>query len=415
MRNALGMQRRPSAMVWGLLAGLTLTDALLAQTFLAGGKTPRLFGTDMAIFEAGEARQDLPCKVEEVKPLLGFDLKFHSGYEVTVPMKELAGSENLLTVVFRVRPVDNPENERYFIQRVKVPEIEEDAKGDAQLQGQFDVGEGKYHVDWLMRDRAERVCSSSWDVSAELPIKDKQISMNLETLKVAPSDFEFFREDPPVQRNASDANLNVKVMINFAPQKASSSTMKPVDTSALTSILRSISRDPRIGKFSLVVFNMQDQKVLYRSEASDCFDFPKIGAAIDEIKLGTVDFKKLAAKNSETEFLSDLLQKEVGSGGDAGDPYDGLVFVGPKVLLDANVPQEALRSVGNVGFPVFYLNYNLYPQQIPWRDSIGHAVKFFRGVEYTISRPRDLWFAVSEMVERIGKAKTAKRTGQPAQ
>lgn len=415
MRSALKMQRRPSAMVWGLVAGLTLTDALLAQTYLAGGKAPRMFGTDMAVFEAGEARQDLPCKVEDVKPLLGFDLKFHAGYEVSVPMKELVGSENLLTVVFRVRPVDNPENERYFIQRVKVPEIEDDAKGDAQLQGQFDLGEGKYHVDWLMRDRAERVCSSSWDVSAELPGKDKQISMNLETAKVAPSDFEFFREDPPVQRQGGDATLNVKVMINFAPQKATSSTMKPVDTSALTSILRSISRDPRIGKFSLVVFNMQDQKVLYRSEAVDCFDFPKIGAAIDEIKLGTVDFKKLATKNSETEFLSDLLQKEVAGGGESGDPYDGLVFVGPKVLLDANVPQETLRSVGNVGFPVFYLNYNLYPQQIPWRDSIGHAVKFFRGQEYTISQPRDLWFAVSEMVERMGKAKTAKRTGQPAQ
>jgi hypothetical protein len=415
MRYAQGMQRRPSAKVLGLLSALTLTDALLAQTFLAGGKAPRLFGTDMAVFEAGEARQDLPCKVDEVKPLLGFDLKFHSGYEVTVPMKELAGGENLLTVVFRVRPADSPGNERYFIQRVKVPAIEEDAKGDAQLQGQFDVGEGKYHVDWLMRDRAERVCSSSWDVSAELPVKDKQMSMNLETANVAPSDFEFFREDPPVQRSTPDSGLNVKVMINFAPQRANSTAMKPVDTSALTSILRSISRDPRIGKFSLVVFNMQDQKVLYRSEASDCFDFPKIGAAIDEIKLGTVDFKKLGVKNSETDFLSELLQKEVPTSTEASENYDGLVFVGPKVLLDANVPQEALRSVGNVGFPVFYLNYNLYPQQIPWRDSIGHAVKFFRGVEYTISRPRDLWFAVSEMVERIGKAKQAKRSGQPAQ
>jgi len=32
-------------------------------------------------------------------------------------------------------------------------------------------------------------------------------------------------------------------------------------------------------------------------------------------------------------------------------------------------------------------------------------------VEYTISRPRDLWFAVSEMVQKIGKARQAKRAG----
>jgi hypothetical protein len=383
-----------------------------AQTFLAGGVNPRLIGTDLAILEAGDDRRDLPCKAEPVKPLIGFDLKFHAGYEVTVPMRELAGPENLLTIVFRVKPVAQPENERYFIQRVKVPEIEEDAKGDATLQGQFDIGEGEYKVEWLMRDRAERVCSTSWDVKAELPSKDRQINMNIAANEVAPSDLEFFRPEPPVQR-AGDALLNVKVMINFAPQRATSATLKPVDVSALTSILRTISRDQRIGRFSLVVFNMQDQKVIYRSEGEDCFNFPKIGAALEALKLGTVDFSKLAVKRSETEFLSNLLQKELPTAAD--DQHDALVFVGPKVLLEANVPQEALRTVGTVGYPVFYLNYNLYPQQIPWRDSIGHAVKFFRGQEYTISQPRDLWFSVSDMVERIGRDRQAKRTGQPAQ
>jgi hypothetical protein len=174
--------------------------------------------------------------------------------------------------------------------------------------------------------------------------------------------------------------------------------------------LRTISRDPRIGKFSLVAFNMQDQKILYKQENADRIDFPKIGEALRELKLGTVDLKKLAVKNSETEFLSELLQKELVG----GEVPDALIFAGPKVLLEQNVPQETLRSVGTVDYPVFYLNYNLYPQQIPWRDSIGHAVKHFRGVEYTISRPRDLWFAVSEMVQKIGKARQAKSSGVAA-
>ena len=46
---------------------------------------------------------------------------------------------------------------------------------------------------------------------------------------------------------------------------------------------------------------------------------------------------------------------------------------------------------------------------VPWKDSISHAVKLFRGTEYTISRPRDLWFAVTEMVSRIVKSGTACR------
>lgn len=208
-------------------------------------------------------------------------------------------------------------------------------------------------------------------------------------------------------RGAGESSLNVKVLINFAPQRARSATLQPVDTSALVSILRTISRDPRIGKFSLVAFNMQDQKVLYKQQNADRIDFPKIGEALRELKLGTVDLKKLAVKNSETEFLSELLQKEL----TGSEPTDALIFAGPKVLLDQNVPQEALKTVGALDYPVFYLNYNLYPQQIPWRDSIGHAVKHFRGVEYTITHPRDLWFAVSEMVQKIDKSRQTKRAG----
>jgi hypothetical protein len=399
---------RSNTLTAGTLGCLLITVSLSGQSFLAGGKTPRMFGTDMAVLEAGEPRQDLPCKVEDTKTLLGFDLRFHSGFDVTVPMRELAGDGNLLTIVFRVRPEGQPEGERYFIQRVNVPPLEEDAKGDAFFSGGFDVGEGKYTVEWLMRDRAERVCSSSWKIEASLPAKDKQIELVEQPLSVAPTRLEQFHEEAPVARSSNDPPLNVKVIINFAPQRIRSATLQPVDTSALVSILRTISRDPRIGRFSLVVFNMNDQKVLHRQENVDRIDFPKIGESLKELKLGTVDLKHLAVKNSETEFLSELLQKELGS---ANDLPDALIFAGPKVLLEQNVPQEALRSVGPVDYPVFYLNYNLYPQQIPWRDSIGHAVKHFRGTEYTISRPRDLWFAVSEMVQKIGLARQARRAG----
>ena len=72
-------------------------------------------------------------------------------------------TENLLTILFRVLPAEHKDDPIYFVQRVRVPTIEEDAKGDAYLQGSFDLGQGDYHVDWLMRDRSERVCSSYWD------------------------------------------------------------------------------------------------------------------------------------------------------------------------------------------------------------------------------------------------------------
>jgi hypothetical protein len=71
------------------------------------------------------------------------------------------------------------------------------------------------------------------------------------------------------------------------------------------------------------------------------------------------------------------------------------------------VPEEELTAVQNVQYPVFYMNYNLRPYEIPWRDTIGNAVKFLDGEEYTISRPRDLWRAVSQMVTQIMERKQA--------
>src|ERR1039457_3947343 len=137
-----------------LLGGSALSAQVPLRRCQPGGQV-RLFSRDPAILESQETRKDLPCTVVPAKASLGFDLKFHAGYDVSIPLKELAGSENRLTMVFRVVPEDHPDEPVYFSQHVSVPAMEDDAHGDAVLQGIVDVGEGKYHVDWMMRDRAE--------------------------------------------------------------------------------------------------------------------------------------------------------------------------------------------------------------------------------------------------------------------
>jgi hypothetical protein len=99
--------------------------------------------------------------------------------------------------------------------------------------------------------------------------------------------------------------------------------------------------------------------------------------------------------------LSSLITREL-----AGqNPPDAVIFAGPKVMLEENVPAEGLKELGELEYPVFYMNYNLTPHANPWRDAIGSAVKHFRGSEYTISRPRDLFFAWTEIMSRIVKSK----------
>ena len=406
MQNPLS-KHRASRLVFPFLFAVGL-PAQVQMTGSGPGGSVRVLNTDLAILEIKEERKDLPCAVAPAKPLLGFDLRFHAGYEVSVPLRDLAGGENMLTILFRVTKPDAAEQPPvYFTQRVRVPAIEEGAKGDAFLQGGFDLGEGNYHVDWLMRDRSERVCSAYWDVEASLAPKDRDVALQIEAGRVQASSNEQFQEEPPVERATAEPPLNVKMLVNFAPQNAHAATLQPMDTSALVSILRTISREPRIGKFSLTAFNLQEQRVVFRQADADRIDFPALGEALETLKLGTVDLTRLSQKHGEAAFLTDLIRKEASSG---ESPLDALIFAGPKAFLDSNPQQEALKEIGEIEFPVFYMNYNLSPQASPWRDAISHAVRFFKGQEFTITRPRDLWFAVTDMVSRIVKSRHERRS-----
>lgn len=93
--------------------------------------------TDATVLESPEIGKDLPCAVTAIRPELGFDLSFHSGYEVTVPLRELAGSGNSLTAIFRVSPATHPGKPIYFWQTWDVPPIGEDTQGAAHLRGEL--------------------------------------------------------------------------------------------------------------------------------------------------------------------------------------------------------------------------------------------------------------------------------------
>jgi hypothetical protein len=393
---------------WFGIHGLAVAAAIFpltspAQNLLPGmgiGGSVKLLQTDSSVLDIEDTKKDLPCVATPVKPVLGFDLRFHTGYEVSVPLRELTDDSGNLTIVFKVIPDNDKDDPVYFSQRYTVPEIDDDARGDAYLGGGFDVGEGSYHISWMMRDRMERVCSSSWDVTASLPSKDQTIKLTMKPESIGASESEFFKAEPPVTRIDGDP-LKVKVLINFAPQRAGASAMQPVDTSALVSILRNISREPRITKFSIVAFSMNDQRVLYRKDDADSIDFPELGRAVASMKLGTVDYKKLADKRSEADFLTKLIQDELSS-----NNSDAVIFAGPKVMLDDPPSPDAFKDLASgTQVPVFYMNYNLMPQQNPWRDSIGTVVKKMRGNEYTISRPRDLWSSWTDIMGRVGKVK----------
>ena len=106
-------QRLTRGVIRGLaVCALAICNVLLspnasAQAMLgtAGGKV-HLVGSDQAVLESQEVRKEISCTVTPVKPLLGLDLRYHAGYSVTIPLKELAGTGNVLNILFRVTSLD---------------------------------------------------------------------------------------------------------------------------------------------------------------------------------------------------------------------------------------------------------------------------------------------------------------------
>jgi hypothetical protein len=411
-QNQLRPLRFPTG-VWAHVACTLLTAMLgppvVAQDLIRPNQ-PRerviLRPSDDAILQSNESRRDLPCSVSQRKPELGFDLRFHSGYEATIPLKQLVGTGEILTVVFRVYPQANSQAS-YFVQHFRVPGIQDAAKGDAALRGEIDLGEGKYHVDWLMRDRSERICSSSWETEATLSPKDKRMPLSIDANEVDQTLPDSFVNDKAVDaKHGSNHALHLKLLVNFGSQDSSFPTFQRDDADVLVSIVKEIERDPHVARVSLVAFNIEETRVMYRQESAQRIDFPALGKALESMKPGTVNIQRLGHKHSETEFLKALIDKEMGP---TNHP-DAVIFAGPKVMLDADVPQDDLKRIGDIEFPVFYLNYNSNPQKIPWKDSISHVIRAFRGIEYTISRPQDVWFSTTEVINRIARSKQQRST-----
>jgi len=394
-----------SQVVAGLACALALAPSLAAQEMVAlqGAGDPALLDSERTVLEAPGARRELACLPDSGKAVLGFDLRFHAGYKVEIPLKEVAGDGGLIRIVFRVEPEQAAAQPFYFLQTYTVPPMDPGAGGTTTLRGGFELGEGKYHVAWLMRDPRGRVCSSEWDLDAQLAARDRGMELDIPAGVARLSEADTFHDDPPAgPRDA--ASLHVKLLVNFAPQNPDSSTLDWRDESALTTFLRQFSRDPRIASISLVVFNLQEQRVIFRQSGEGTIGFRALGDAVRTLTLGTASASQLSRKHADAEFISDLLSREL-----AGEPYpDAFVIAGPRASAEG-VSEESMRSVGPVAAPVYCLSFVFDSAASPWRDAIASAARHLRGAEFVVGKPRDVFFISSDILGRIMKSRLARQ------
>lgn len=382
--------------------GLLLMLAASTATGESGGRTelnPRLQYDNLAALASRQSRAELSCQVTSDKPSLGFDLRFHSDYHLSVPTKVLADAGGWLQVAMRVMPTPETEHPAYLAHRFAIPHIPPGNKGEVMLASGFDLGPGRYRIDWIMRDARERICSSHWDLEARTGLDKQDLPLTLGPNQIVDLEENGSADGPQVKRDPAQP-VQVKILLNLSPARPQESVVRPEDAAVLFSILQSITGQPGIALSTLVAFNLREQKIVYRRENADQIDFFALEKAIQSPTVGTIDISLLRDPHSETHFVTRLLTDQLGA--QTASP-DAIIIVGPKVTLNRKVPLESLRAKGSAMCPVFYLNYNSNPNE-PWPDTIGSALKAYKGaLAYNIVFPRDMGFAMRDLLSRIVK------------
>lgn len=191
--------------------------------------------------------------------------------------------------------------------------------------------------------------------------------------------------------------LYAKVLVNFSPGTDSGGILTKDDLRAIVFILRGVARQPGFGVFSIVAFSLDEQRVLYRRTPARSIDFSALRNAVKSLHPGTVDLRQLADPESGPRFLADLLVAEFRP---QQPKPDALIVISPKVMLDRTVSKATL-SAARVECPVFYLNCNAYPRRNPWRGTIGSALRVYHALQYSITGPRDLSSALTDMGSKL--------------
>jgi hypothetical protein len=345
-----------------------------------------------------------PCFVRPARTQLGFDLGFRTGYAVRIRLRDLAGKGGRLTTIFRVTPQYSPDKPTHFVQEWTVPPIAEGSHGDVWLDGTFTIGSGNYKVDWLMRDWHGGVCSASWTLSPRLPHGAGHIATAFPRGAVLASG-----EDQAAQAQPRDAKaiggLHLAVLVHAGSNRAGAWSVSDEDRDRILSILRTIGREPRVRSFSVLAFNLETTRILYKETETSRIDMAELNSAMKSLRLGTIALDELATEGAEAQFLTDVAGNQ-----DFWGHADALVFVGPKCSLDQALTDSMRRQLGSACRPVFYLSYGGRTLHRD-RDPISAAVRHWRGNEFNLGKPLDLVSAWSRIMSRLGngQARTAAR------
>jgi hypothetical protein len=340
--------------------------------------------------QAGE--QPLRCDVSAIKPMLNYSFRYQAGYVVTVPMNQYLGSGHGWTMLTRITPAGGDPKPVYLMSRIPLPRVPK-TNVVVTVGGGYLLGEGAYAVRWMMRDDTGRVCRKSWRVDVHLSRADRQVKVAMPPDTVWELTLRGLRTLGPSTDDT--APLRMTIFLHTAPLFPRRTRMRPNDMVTLMSTVSSLLERVPARSVRLVLFNLDQQKELYRKEGFLLQDMAQVFQAMTNIELGLVDFQVLQNKRGHVDLLADLVNREI----EAQPPSDVVLFLGPRTRYFDRVPQASLEKPAGHG-PEFYY-FQIVPFLSPEAalgDSIKSAVSRLGGKTIQIHTPGEFAKAIERVV-----------------
>jgi hypothetical protein len=341
--------------------------------------------------QAGE--QPLRCDVSAIKPMLNYSFRYQAGYVVTVPMNQYLGSGHGWTMLTRITPAGGDPKPVYLMSRIPLPRVPK-TNVVVTVGGGYLLGEGAYAVRWMMRDDTGRVCRKSWRVDVHPSRADRQVKVAMPPDTVWELTLRGLRTLGPSTDDT--APLRLTIFLHTAPLFPRRTRMRPNDMVTLMSTVSSLLERVPARSVRLVLFNLDQQKELYRKEGFLLQDMAQVFQAMTNIELGLVDFQVLQNKRGHVDLLADLVNREI----EAQPPSDVVLFLGPRTRYFDRVPQASLEKPAGHG-PEFYY-FQIVPFLSPEAalgDSIKSAVSRLGGKTIQIHTPGEF----AKAIERLEK------------
>jgi len=372
------------------IVALTACMAASAQSIV--NNPNRLRNVIAQLEGALEGEQALRCDVSPTKPTLNYSFRYQAGYVVTVPMNQYLGSGHGWTMLTRVTPEGGDRKPVYQLSRIPLPRIPK-TNVAVNIGGGYLLGEGVYNVRWMMLDDTGRVCRRNWRTDVHRSRAERIVKVAMPPDTVWEIGLRGARLLPAGPDDA--AALRMTIFLHAAPLFPRRTRMRPNDTVMLMSTVSSLLERVPARSVRLVLFNLDQQKELYRKDNFMLQDMVQVSQAMTNIELGKVDFQVLQNKKGHVDLLTDLVNREV----QEQAPSDVVLFLGPAPRFFDRVPQASLEkpSTGVPQFYYFQLAPFLLQQQATLTDTIKSTVARLGGKTMVIHTPGDFAKAIDRL------------------